>query len=296
VCGEERIVTGWIGTAWGLGSAISWACANVSIQGASRRVGSWSALVWAQILGGLGALGLAWWVDGVPTFAAFSAAIPSAAIAGLSAALAYGGLFESLRRGQVAIVSPIISAWSVVSVTLVAIQGAPPAFGVGAGVALVVVGNVLVARATHPDGSDAARATPRSAIAWALGAACGFGVMVPALNSVGEHVGRLWAVPLVWLVELMVLVPGLLVLRKLVLPPTRRDVLALGQAALFEVGGFIALSMGLGVAAVSIVSPVSSLSTMGSVVLGVVLLKERVARSALVGALLASGGVVIINL
>lgn len=286
----------WIGTAWGLGSAISWACANASIQVASRRVGSWSALVWAQIIGGALAMVVAVLIEGLPSAASLMAGLGFVVGAGVAASVAYGGLFESLRRGQVAIVSPIISAWSVGSVVIVAVRGEPPTAVVAAGVAMVVTGNVLVARATLPSADASGGATPRSAILWAGLAACGFAVMVPLLDLAGDTVGRLWAVPLVWVVELMVLVPLLWRLKLLTAPKRASDAWVLSRAAVFEVGGFICISLGLGAAPVSIVSPVSSLSTMGSVALGVLLLRERVARSALVGACLASAGVVVVNL
>ncbi len=298
---EGRAVSTWLGTAWGLGSAISWACANASIQVASRRVGTWSALVWAQLFGGALAAGAALWQEPTPTYAVLVAAAPFVVGAGVAGAVAYGGLFEALRRGQVAIVSPIISAWSVVSVVIAALAGQPPSAVVALGVAMVVCGNVVVARSAAPpaEGTGEEETPPPgkgSAVVWAVAAACGFGVMVPLLARAGEHIGRLWAVPWVWAVELLVLAPVLLRLRLLAWPEDAADVFALGRAAVFEVGGFIALSLGLGVAAVSVVSPVSSLSTMGSVLIGVLLLRERVARAALGGAVLASAGVVVVNL
>src|SRR5690606_21067955 len=117
--------------------------------------------------------------------------------------------------------------------------------------------------------------TPRAAVLWAIARACGFAVMVPLLDHAGRAVGRLTAVPLVSLVELAVLVPLLARLGLLSRPRTPRDLAALSQAAVFEVLGFICLSLGLGSAPVTTVGPVSSLSTMGSVALGVLLLGER---------------------
>ncbi len=304
-------VSNLIGTAWGLGSAISWACANAAIHAASRRVGSWSALVGAQVIGGTIAVLVALAHDGLPSWSAIQDGAGYLLGAGLAAALAYGGLFEALGRGQVAIVSPIISAWSVGSVFIVAIRGQPPTAGVAIGVAMVVIGNIMVTRSVASrDGSEAqpvaeslagsaltqGSQTPRSAILWAVLAACGFALMVPMLDQAGGSVGRLWAIPLVWLVELTVLVPVLAGMRLLSAPRNAGDLVALGRAASFEVGGFICLSLGLGAAGVSIVSPVSSLSTAGSVALGVLVLRERVTKLALGGALFASAGVVVINL
>lgn len=250
-------------------------------------------MVWAQMAGGIVAVAVAALVEGAPSMAALEVAWPVVLGAGLSAAIAYGGLFMSLGTGQVAIVSPIISAWCVGSVLIMAARGEPPALLSGVGVVMVVVGNVVVARSVR--GGDE-KATPRSALLWAVLGACGFAVMVPLLDAAGARVGRLWTVPLVWAVELLVLVPLLMRLRLLRVPGERADVLAIGRAAAFEVGGFICISLGLGNAAVSVVSPVSSLSTMGSVALGVWLLQERVARPALLGAVLASAGVVVVNL
>jgi drug/metabolite transporter (DMT)-like permease len=285
-------MTAWRGTAWGLGSAVSWACANMAIQSASRRLGTWSALVWAELIGGAVAAVVALLHEGPPR-------VPQAATAlvllgaGVASAVAYGGLFEALARGQLAVVSPIVSAWSAVSVIIVALRGEPPSALAALGIALVVGGNVTVARATS---RDAASLTPRAALVAAALAATGFGVMVPLLDVAGAEVGRLWAVPFVWAMQLVVVVPWLWRGGKLRRPRNSGDVGALAASALFEAGGFIALSLGLAVAPVSVVSPMSSLSTMGSVALGVLVLRERVATSALAGAFAASLGILLINL
>ena len=56
----------WLGSLLGLGSALSWACANVAIKSASQRFGSWGALVWLQVIGGAIALVAALIVEGAP--------------------------------------------------------------------------------------------------------------------------------------------------------------------------------------------------------------------------------------
>ena len=137
-------------------------------------------------------------------------------------------------------------------------RGDRPTTLVWLGVALVVSGNVVVARSAATDRSattdalpDRSASTPRSAVACALLAACGFGVTVPLLDLAGRDVGRLWVIPTVWLVELALGVPLLLALG-LLNRPRADDARALGLAAVFEVGGFIALSIGLSVASVSV--------------------------------------------
>ncbi len=60
--------------------------------------------------------------------------------------------------------------------------------------------------------------------------------------------------------------------------------------------GFVALSLGLGLAPIGVVSPVASLSTGLSVLWGVVFLREQLHRRALAGAILASVGVIAVGL
>jgi drug/metabolite transporter (DMT)-like permease len=281
-----------LGTALALASALSWSAANLAIQSASRRFGTWGALVWAQVVGGVITVVAAAVIHGLPT-AIDRPTLLAIVGAGLSASLAYAGLFQSLRLGQVAVVSPIISAWAVVSVAWAVLGGAPLS-GVGAlGVGAVVIGNGTLARTGSGDDSQ----TPVVAIAWAAGSALGFGCMVPLIDRIGDGLGRLWAIPAVWTVELMVVLPVLLRQRRLGRIPTGKDdwVVAI-RTGVFEVGGFIALTLALGLAPITVVSPISSLSTAGSVVLGIVLLREKLRPITLLGALLACAGVVLVNL
>ena len=274
-------------------SALSWACANASIKPSSQRFGTWGALVWAQLIGGSLGLIVVLIVEGAPQ--RIGAAATPLLVAGLAAAIAYSGLFEALRRGQVAVVTPIISAWSLISVAIAVLgDGAEISRFAFAGIALVVIGNVVLARSS---GETQASATPRSAIAIALLSALGFGVMVPALDAAGASVGRLWTVPLVWGIELAVIVPPLLLMRRLRRrPETRRDWFIASRAAVFEVGGFISISLALGAGSVALVSPLSSLSTAFSVAIGLTLLRERLRPITIAGAVAASAGVVLVNL
>ena len=163
------------------------------------------------------------------------------------------------------------------------------ALGVGA----VVLGNAVLART----GSGAGSRTPAGAIAWAAGSALGFGCMVPLIDRIGDALGRMWAIPAVWAVELAVLLPILLRQRRLGPRPVgTADWIVAVRASLFEVGGFIALTFALSLAPLTVVSPISSLSTAGSVILGIVVLRERMRPITLAGAALACLGVVLVNL
>jgi drug/metabolite transporter (DMT)-like permease len=287
----------WIGTLLASVSAVSWALANVAIQNAARRLGSWGALVWSQVIGGAAALVAALLIEGAPGRIS-TAELGAMAIGGVAALVAYAGLFESLRRGQVAVVTPIMSAWSVVSVMIGVLWFHEPIGLVRAlGIAVIVTGNVLVAR-SGPRAEGAASGAMEGTLGWlgwALLAMFGFGIMVPAVEVAGRGIGRLWAVPAVWTVELAIGIPLLWKLGLLRRVQGQRDWRAVGSAALLEAIGFVAVSVALGVAPVAVVSPIASLSTAGSVVLGVLVLRERLAIPVLIGATLACAGVVLVN-
>jgi drug/metabolite transporter (DMT)-like permease len=202
-------------------------------------------------------------------------------------------------------VVPVTSLWVVVS-TIIGVgwlDNVLSAVGV-MGVGLVVAGNIVVTRY----GSDAEGAslapvegpprgtgtTPRLALVWAAASGIGFGFMVPLVDVIGSSVGRLWALPTLWGAELLLGLPVWLAMRVLPrLPRGSHEWLMVGRVGLFEITGFVALSMGLSLASVATVSPASSLGTALAVLSGVVLLKERPPKAAIVGALLASLGVVL---
>ena len=89
-----------IGILYGLIAAVSWAIANVSIKACTERFGSWGSLIWTQVIGGLVVVLVAYLVEGLPsrlTSADWTALI----VSGCAAVIAYGGLFEALKKGQV---------------------------------------------------------------------------------------------------------------------------------------------------------------------------------------------------
>jgi drug/metabolite transporter (DMT)-like permease len=272
-------------------SATLWAGANVVIKSLSRRLGPWAALLWAQILGLAMALPCAIVFEGAPRLPPASSWVALAA-AVVASCLGYAGLFQALGSGQVAVVTPIMSSWSALSVAIGVVLRDEPLRWTGAvGVLMVIAGNWLL---THQR-DRAAGGTPRAALVWALVAMLGFGVMVPAVDAVGEAVGRLWAVPTVWSLQLALTLP-LLARYRLLARPRRREWRWALLAGALEVGGFVALSFALSLAPLTVVSPLSSLTAALSVTYGFVVLRERLPHGALLGALAASVGVVLVNI
>ena len=282
--------------------------ANASIGPASRRFGALGTIIWAQVAGALLVVPAALILEGVPSLPS-AADFAAVSMAAFGAGIGYIGLFEALRTGQIAVVTPITSVWCVLAVGFgVVFYDDPLTLTRAIGVGFVALGNATLAwssaRSHQP--SPTVEATPdaiptgtsRRAMALALLSALGFGILIPAADVAGAGVGRLWAVPMIWAVELAVGVPFLMLIGRLdPRPPSNvSEWLSVSRVGVFEGSGFVCVSLGLGVAPVSVVSPAASLATAFSVLYGVIVLHERLGPFGIGGAVVASAGVVLVSL
>jgi len=265
----------------------------VTIRGAPARLGTAGGLFWAQFAGGTVAALAALLVEGLPTLPGARAAA-FLAVAAVGAVLAYGGLFAALHRGPVAVCAPIISAWSAVSVAIAWALGEDPGTTALVATALVLAGNVLLTRSSAAGGGSGTQPSRRALLA-ALASAAGFGVMVPAVDVVAGDVGRIWAVPWIWATQWALALPLLRLFGRVPrLPRGRTELARVALPGICEATGFVAASIGLGLAPLAAVAPASSLSTGITVILGVVVLRERLTLLASLGAAAASTGIVLV--
>lgn len=287
-----------VGVLLGLTAAAAWSLANVAIQGASRSYGALSAIVWSLVCGTIGMTLVSGLISGPPGAWSLEGGL-AVAVGGISACAAYLGLFDALERGQLAVISPIIACWAIVSVLADAVAGEQTVPLIRwVGVVSVVGGNVLLVRTAGAGAEDPAAprgpSTSRRALVSAAISAVGFGIMVPAADIAGAELGRLWAIPGIWTVELLVMVPILSVMGLLGRAPAGpRAWLPASAVGVCESVGFAALSLGLAAAPVSVVAPAASCSTGLTVLVGVLVFRERIGWAALAGASVASVGVVL---
>jgi drug/metabolite transporter (DMT)-like permease len=287
------------GIAMGLAASASWAAANVFIQRSSRAAGPFRALVWAQIVGGLALAPVALVLDH-RSGAIDGGVIGWAIAAGLSAAMAYACLFVSTEHARLSVVVPIMSSWSVVAAVLsIGILGETVRSTHLGGAALVVAGVLTVSRYSRAGGADFSpqgNRTERSAVLTAMGAALGFGVLIPAIDRLAPVVGRLGAIPLVFLLDLVLGVPVALAARLDLRPPPRAAWPAVVAAGLFETAGFVWISLGAARAPVAVVAPLAGLASAFTVLFAWLVLRERPPAPVLAGAAVAAAGVVILAL
>jgi drug/metabolite transporter (DMT)-like permease len=284
-----------LGLVLALLTSIAWAFGNVFVQRSSRAVGEARSLLWSFLFGGVMSAAC------VPLFDRPSAPVDGSAIAwligaGVSSLTAYGGMFFAFSRGDLTLTVPFVSSWSLVAglIGLVVFGERPlPLQLVGAGV--VFAGVMLVALGTGAAPAPNARVPSRWARAAAALAGVAFGVMFPAMSQAAPAFGTFGAAALVYAISLLLGLPiALLAKLDLRLPPRSAWPVVLGTG-LTETAGFILLTAAGVVAPLSVVAPVASLAAAFTVIYAFVFLRERPGRRALVGAFLASAGVVVLS-
>jgi drug/metabolite transporter (DMT)-like permease len=279
----------------GLGASACWALANVVVQRAGRAVGALRALFWAQLAGialaALGSLALGE-RPALPT-AADAAWIAVAGVAGLGA---YFCLFYAFEHGRLTLAVPIMSSWAVLSSVLsLVIFHERLSAGQLAGAATVISGAVVVARhaqATNTGGGGSSRPW----LLAALGAAIGFGVLIPAMRRLSPVFGPVGTIGVVYASNLALALPLALAFRIDVRPPPRDAWLPILLSGFFETAGSACITLGARRAPLAIVSPLASLAAAFTVLYAWAILRERPARGVLFGAVLVSIGVVVLAL
>ena len=262
----------------GLGAAGAWAVVNLWVVALSRRndvaVTTLAVLATSTVV----TLPLALAVAGVPDGEAWSHA-PAAAAAGLLELAGFGCYILAIRRGSLAVVAPLVGLEGGIAALVAIAGGERVGAAVIAGILLAVVGTSL---------SCAERGERRATGAgWAILAGGVFGLMF-VMYGLTDPLEPFTAVTIGRLCALIVLVP--IVLLRPATGLARTDLWRLAA-----VGAVDAVAFGAFVAAADR-GPVSVASVCGaqfatiSVVLSVLVLRERPARVQIAGIVLTLAG------
>jgi drug/metabolite transporter (DMT)-like permease len=283
------------GIVLGLAASACWAVANVAVQRSARQVGTFRALVWAQLIGV---------VCVVPALPFDERSVPLAlghvpwlVAAGVSALIAYVCLFYAFEHGRLTIAVPVMSSWAVIAsgLSLVLFHETVRTSQL-AGAALVVAGAVIVSRVAQAGNAGSGGAgAPRWLLA-SFGAAIGFGVLIPAIGVLAPVTGRLGIIIVVYVADIVLGFPLALRYGVSLAPPTGRAWLPVALAGFFETAGFAALAFAARFAPLALVSPLSSLASLFTVLFAWLVLHERPARPILLGAALVAAGVLVLSI
>jgi drug/metabolite transporter (DMT)-like permease len=281
-----------LGVLLALATSLSWAFGNVFIQNSGRAIGGPRALVWALGAGGVLSGGAAALFD--QRTARFTPAVLAwLLVAGTSGVIAYASIFYAFARAKLSLAVPFVTCWSLIAGALsVTVLGQSARPGQLAGAAVVLLGVVLV--------SIGGKSQPEvTAIGWkpyavALLAGVAFGIMIPAMAQTTPACGSFGTAAAVYAIGLLLAVPLSLALKIDLAPPPRHTLPVVLGAGLTETLGFVFLNAAGRFAPVVLVAPVASLASVLTVLYAATFLRERPGFLALIGALLASIGVVVI--
>jgi drug/metabolite transporter (DMT)-like permease len=302
-----------MGILFGLTAAICWGVADFVVTRIARELGVAQAFFYVQIIG-MGLIGLLLLAN--PALPAPTARmwllVVGIGLFNLAGTLL---LYRSFAIGTLALVSPIASAFAVVSALLALLAGERPALLALLGALVLVSGVVIVSRSQHREETkDEGRMTDDDSISIvrrssfvlrrrlppgvpeAIGVALCFGISFWALDLVTPALGILWPVLVLRIVEAVAVVLFLLRQR---MPPAR---LTRGMAALVLAGAvldtlaFVAFNLGIGSAYTSIVTALASLFSAVTVLLAWAILRERLAPAQWAGVTVILAGVLLVSL
>lgn len=267
-----------------LGGAVSYGLADFSGGYASRRLVPWGVVAWSQSIG-LAMLGIG--LVAFPARAVTAGDILWGAFAGLGGSLGIGLLYRSLAEGTMAIISPITAATTAaLPVVVDLLAGATMTLPVLVGVLLA-----LVAIATIATERSAARLSPRL-LAMALAAGTGFALFFVAISQTAEASG-FW--PLVG--ARAATIPLGILLHRSLEPRIRPSGLVLrwvAAAGILDMAANLMVAVALQRGPLGIVSVLTSLYPVVTALSAVVVIRERLLRTQMVGVGLAMVAVVLL--
>lgn len=292
-----------MGILLGLATALCWGSADLLARFATRSIGTFRTMLYMQAtglvlmtaalhgLGGWGHLadGSGWrpWMWGI--------------IAGVLNTSSTLALYRSFEIGKMSIVAPISAGYPALTTVLAVLTGERLTAARIAGIFLIIVGVVVVARGEEIPGDanvaeDGVAGKKHLGVGWALMSGVGFGVMFWLLGI--RVVPLLGSGPSVWLIRLtsvvVTAVVMLVVRRPMALPGERAGRWILGVGIL-DTSAYVLNNFGMQREQVSVVSVLASLYGAVTVGLAATLLGERISRVQWAGIVGVFAGIVLIS-
>ena len=289
---STKHVTHWLvtmGIFYGLTAALCWGMADFLVTRLTRRIGTLRALFYIQLVGLLAAGAPLLVLPGVQDARLDTwALILTISLINCAGTLL---LYRAFAIGTLALVSPIASAFAVISALLALAAGERPALTALLGALLLIGGVVVVSRSHGGAGRGTLAGVPE-----ALGVALCFGIYFWAINFVTPSLGVFLPVLVTRAVELAGALLILVFKRgagPLRLPPALWPLVL--SAALPDTLAFVMFNLGVGSAYTAIVTALASLFSAVTVLLAWVFLRERLSFSQWAGVAVILLGVLLVS-
>ncbi len=278
--GRTRHTSAVIAILGGLGAALCWAVALLTVARASRELGSWSTLAGVMVIGLVVAVPAI--AIGSPPVAIDAADLALMTLIGIANVAGLLFVYTALRGGNVSVVAPITSTEGAIAAVISVVLGEQLLPGAGLILGAIVIGVFLAsleskAREGEPPSPDTGPgafvhvSSVRTA-ALALAAALAFGINIYLVGILGGSLPAIWAALPARVVGTLAVALPLLALRRLRM--TRSALPFVVAAGVADVAGTVSLAIGAqdGIAIASVMS--SQFAAIAAIA-AVILFRER---------------------
>jgi len=291
-----------MGVVWGLMAAFAFGTADYAAARSSRRIGVYSTLMCMQIVG-LAVLSVMLLATGEWRAVSSVRGIAAASLWMFVDLLGILALYRGLHVGQAAVVAPIASSFSVVTVMLALLSGETAGGIALAGIGLTAVGVVcatIVPSSAPPSAEGRPDDSPSRLAAgalWAILASLLLGTAFFGLRTPVEDIGG-WATVWIGRLQASILLPAWLWLakRRPAWPKERRGWLLVLAVGTLDALALASYNTGLTLERTAIVITAASLFAVVTLLWGVCLGGERLRWNQWVGVLLTFAGIGMVTL
>jgi drug/metabolite transporter (DMT)-like permease len=282
-----------LGIIYGLLAAILWGGGDVLINRLTVHAGTTRALVLTQVLS------LLFWIVyavayGFPGGKGMDPWMV-AVVAGFFHVAGLVLTYRAFEIGTLSIVSPIASSFAIVTAVLALITGERPSAIALGGAALLVLGMIVVTRASSQDSNATLKGVPE-----ALGSAIGFGVMFWLIPRSESVLGIAWPLVVLKTMAMLSAVTAMVFGKK---AEETTAVLSRSQVWIFGIGvavtdslAWVCVIISQRASFVSIGTALASLFSVVTVVLAAVLLRERLNRVQFAGIAAIFAGILLVSI
>jgi drug/metabolite transporter (DMT)-like permease len=286
-------------------TALSWGCSDFLARFSARKIGSIRTTLWMQFAGLVMLTATLRWVGGWGHLFDGSGWTPWAWGIGVGCLNAFSTLclYRSFEIGKMSVVAPISASYPALTMALSFLTGERLTVLRLAGIVLILIGVVMVARgeasaAESLEDAPGAASSRVPGIGIALLSALGFGVLFWVLGNRAVPIVGFAAT--VWMIRLTssAVTAGFLLLRRepMRLPLDGKVAWWILGMGVLDTAAFIMNNLGMKLEQVSVVSVLSSLYGAVTVLLAAVILREHLRKIQWVGIVGVFVGIALISL
>jgi drug/metabolite transporter (DMT)-like permease len=276
---------------YGLGAALCWGTADFFGGLQSRSLPVLAVTLWSQIVGGIALAAVLVASGQEPSRVGILWGIGAGFFGGFALVCFYRGL----AVGVMSIVAPISACGAVVPVVLAFLMGQAPGVVTSLGIVAALGGIALAS--LQPAAGPAEQPRERQSLLFALGAALGFGLFYVLLDRGADAApsGPLWVVAGTRIGSLA-MVAALIAAGPRSAPWPGRRIATVGLIGVIDTSANALFAFGAMRDEAGVVAVLASLYPVATVILGRIVLAERLTRAQQAGVALALGGVALLSL